>query len=198
MSRLQHFSPAYTDVWGFHIIFFSLQNGQKNKYPSICPRILLICFNESCRVCSFKSVLKLLAVLFEKITQPEALETNSVRDIVFSEISVDVLNADDGVTKLIEFLDKLFKKDELSEAYETYVAFDRFRRSKVSSLEDYVIEFEKLYNKTKKFKMELPQTVLAFKLLECSDLEMKYRQLVLTDVCLFDLILYVPSTLFQL
>ena len=44
----------YTDVWGFHIIFFSLQNGQKNRYPSICPRILLICFNESCRVCSFK------------------------------------------------------------------------------------------------------------------------------------------------
>ena len=54
MSRLQHFSIAYTDVWGFHISFFPLQNGQKNKYPSICPRILLICFNESCRVCSFK------------------------------------------------------------------------------------------------------------------------------------------------
>ena len=53
MSRLQHFSIAYTDVWGFHISFFPLQNGQKNKYPSICPRILLICFNESCRVCSF-------------------------------------------------------------------------------------------------------------------------------------------------
>ena len=103
---------------------------------------------------------------------------------MFSEITADVLNADDGVTKLIEFLDKLFKKDELSEAYETYVEFDRFRRSKVgvSSMEDYVIEFEKLYNKTKKFKMELPQPVLAFKLLECSDLEMKDRQLVLTGV----------------
>ena len=94
------------------------------------------------------------------------------------------MNADDGVTKLIEFLDKLFKKDELSEAYETYVEFNRFRRTKVgvSSMEDYVIEFEKLYNKTKKFKMELPQPVLAFKLLECSDLEMKDRQLVLTGV----------------
>ena len=28
---------------------------------------------------------------------------NSVRDKVFSEITADVLNADDGVTKLIEF-----------------------------------------------------------------------------------------------
>ena len=32
---------------------------------------------------------------------------------MFSEITADVLNVDDGVTKLIEFLDKLFKTDEL-------------------------------------------------------------------------------------
>ncbi|KAG1685087.1 Acidic leucine-rich nuclear phosphoprotein 32 family member A [Nymphon striatum] len=49
-------------------------------------------------------------------------------------------------------------------------------------MEDYVMEFEKLYNKTKKFNMELPQAVLAFKLLEYSELEMKDRQLVLTGV----------------
>lgn len=79
-------------------------------------------------------------------------------------------------------MDKIFKKDELSEAYEAYTEFDPFRRSKVSSMEDYVTEFEKLYNKTKKFHMELPQPVLAFKLLECSELEMKDRQLVLTGV----------------
>lgn len=46
-------------------------------------------------------------------------------------------------------------------------------------MEDYVIEFEKLYNKTKNFKMDLPKPVLAFKLLE---LDMKDRQLVLTGV----------------
>ena len=107
---------------------------------------------------------------------------NSIRDKVFSELTVDVLNADDGVGRLITFMDKIFKKDELSEAYEAYTEFDRFRRSKVSSMEDYVTEFEKLYNKTKKFHMELPQPVLAFKLLECSELEMKDRQLVLTGV----------------
>ena len=107
---------------------------------------------------------------------------NSIRDKVFSELTVDVLNADDGVEKLIEFMDKIFKKDELSEAYEAYTEFDRFRRSKATSMEDYVTEFEKLYNKTKKFKMDLPQPVLAFKLLECSELDMKDRQLVLTGV----------------
>ncbi|KAG1704025.1 Retrovirus-related Pol polyprotein [Nymphon striatum] len=107
---------------------------------------------------------------------------SSIRDKVFSDLSLDELNSDDGVDKLIEFMDKIFKKDELSEAYESYTEFDRFRRSKVGSMEDYVMEFEKLYNKTKKFNMELPQAVLAFKLLEYSELEMKDRQLVLTGV----------------
>ena len=107
---------------------------------------------------------------------------NSIRDKVFSELTVDALNADDGVAQLITFMDKIFKKDELSEAYEAYTEFDRFRRSQVTTMENYVTEFEKLYNKTKKFKMDLPQPVLAFKLLECSELDMKDRQLVLTGV----------------
>ena len=106
----------------------------------------------------------------------------SIRDKVFNELSVAELSDDEGVTKLITFMDKIFKKDELTEAYEAYTEFDRFRRTKASSMEDYVTEFEKLYNRTKKFKMDLPQPVLAFKLLEYSDLEMKDRQLVLTGV----------------
>ena len=46
---------------------------------------------------------------------------NSFRDKVFSELTVEVLNADDGVEKLILFMDKISKKDELSEAYEAYM-----------------------------------------------------------------------------
>ena len=72
-------------------------------------------------------------------------------------MTLDTLNADDGVKKLVEFMNTVFKKDELSEAYEIYTELDRFRRSKVNSMEDNVLEFEKLYNKSKKFKMDLPQ-----------------------------------------
>ena len=55
---------------GFSHIFFSLQNGQKNKYPSICHRILLIRFNESCRVCSFKNNIGLKTLLQQGILEP--------------------------------------------------------------------------------------------------------------------------------
>ncbi|KAG1651277.1 hypothetical protein GQR58_027299 [Nymphon striatum] len=61
---------------------------------------------------------------------------SSIRDKVFSDLILDELNSDDGVDSLIEFMDKIFKMDELSEAYEFYTEFDRFRRSKVGSMED--------------------------------------------------------------
>ena len=49
-------------------------------------------------------------------------------------------------------------------------------------MEEYVTEFEKLYTKAKKFKLDLPEPVLAFKLLDCSGLNHKDHQLTLTGV----------------
>ena len=46
-------------------------------------------------------------------------EEGNVRDKVFSELDVLALGRDDGVDILIKFLDKIYKKDELSAAYET-------------------------------------------------------------------------------
>lgn len=107
---------------------------------------------------------------------------SSIRDQVFSEISVDDLQKEDGVKTLIEFMDNIYKQDALSEAYEAYAEFDRYKRSNDASMDMYVGEFEKLYNRTKKYKMDLPESVLAFKLLESANLEKKDRQLVLTGV----------------
>jgi hypothetical protein len=45
---------------------------------------------------------------------------------------------------------------------------------------DYIIEFEHRYNKLCKFKMELTDAVLAFKLLHTAGLNVKDKQLALT------------------
>ncbi len=104
----------------------------------------------------------------------------TIREKVFSELGADKLNHKDGVKTLIAFLDTLYKKDEMSEAYEIYTDFDRFRRS--NDMEEYVTEFERLYNRTKKHNMNLPESVLAFRLLEGACLDHKDRQIVLTGV----------------
>eukprot|EP00112_Aurelia_sp_Birch-Aquarium-sp1_P025637 Seg862.2 transcript_id=Seg862.2/GoldUCD/mRNA.D3Y31 product="hypothetical protein" protein_id=Seg862.2/GoldUCD/D3Y31 len=109
-------------------------------------------------------------------------DSSNIRDKVFSDLSLDQLKGDDGVKKLMEFMDKLFKKDQLSEAYEAFSDFKRFKRKETMAMDTYVMEFEKLYNKTAKFKMTLPQAVQAFKLLEGAGLDQKDRQLVLTRV----------------
>ena len=54
-------------------------------------------------------------------------EEGNIRDKVFSELDVLTLGRDDGVYILIEFLDKIFKKDELSAAYETWTEFDHYK-----------------------------------------------------------------------
>ena len=105
--------------------------------------------------------------------------TGRARDTAL-EISADVLNADDGMAKLVEALDNVFLKEEKDRAYDAYTDFDTIRRETDVSMADYIVHFEQRYNKMRKFDMALPDTVLAFKLLDTADLDVKDKQLALT------------------
>ena len=48
-------------------------------------------------------------------------------------------------------------------AYEAYERFETFSRAPSVTVSDYIIEFERLYNKAKQHKMELPDGVLAYR-----------------------------------
>ncbi len=111
-----------------------------------------------------------------------SLPENAIRDKVFSELGVEELNRKEGVDSLLGFMDAVYKKDEVSTAYEAFSEFDRYKRDQQTSMEAYLLEFERLYNRTKKYTMSLPEAVLAFRLLDSSGLEHKDRQLVLTGV----------------
>ena len=104
-------------------------------------------------------------------------DSSSIRDKVFNELSLENLRKQDGVKTLITFMGNLFKKNALSEAYESYTQFDRFSRPPEMTMKNFIIEFEKYYNRAKKFGMALPEVVLAFKLLDCTGFEHNDRQL---------------------
>ena len=53
------------------------------------------------------------------------------------------------------------------------------------SMGDFIIEYERRYNICRKYKMEYPDSVLAFKLLDNAGLSVKERQLVLTAERIF-------------
>ena len=102
----------------------------------------------------------------------------SIRDKIFNELSLENLKKQDGVKTYGQSVQKY----ALSEAYESYTQFDKFSRTPEMTMENFITELEKYYNKTKKFDMALPEVVLAFKQLDCTGLEHKDRQLVLTGV----------------
>lgn len=96
------------------------------------------------------------------------------------EIPVDDLNKDTGMNTLLLKLDDLFLKEEKDQTYEAYTSFDRIMKDSGVSMTDYIIDFEQRYSRMRKYKMELPDAVLAFKLLDTACLEVKDRQLALT------------------
>ena len=109
-------------------------------------------------------------------------EGSEVRDKVFSTIEITNLNTDDGMTRLIDQLDKWYKKDQLTGAYEAWTKFDCFRKDGNNSMEKYIEDFDKRSRALNKYKITIPNSILAFKLLDCAGLEVKDKQIVLTAV----------------
>lgn len=96
------------------------------------------------------------------------------------EVAATELNKDEGMKTLTDTLDKVFEKEKIDSTYEAYTQFDKFSRKDGTSISDYVMEYERLYNRCKKYKLELPDAVLAFKLLDGSGLDLRSRQMALT------------------
>ena len=68
-------------------------------------------------------------------------EGSEVRDKVFSEVKIEDLNKDNGMETLIEALDKWYKKDELSAAYESWTRFETYKNIYNESRTKYICEF---------------------------------------------------------
>lgn len=96
------------------------------------------------------------------------------------EIPVDNLNKDTGIATLLAKLDNLFLKEEKDRLYKAYSDFDHIIKEVYMSMADYIIDFEQHYSRMRKYNMELPNAVLAFKLLDTACLDVMDRQLALT------------------
>ena len=93
------------------------------------------------------------------------------------ELDVGVISGDKGVEAILEQLDKLYLKDRHQTAYLAYEAFEKFQRPVAMSMTDFINEFERMYHKLKQHKMELPDGVLAYRLLKSAHLSEQHEQL---------------------
>ena len=70
----------------------------------------------------------------------------------------------------------------MSDGFEKYIAFERFRRIEGKSIQEFIPEWTTAYKKAKNIGCVLPDKVLAFKLLDAANLSQLERNLVLTGV----------------
>lgn len=94
------------------------------------------------------------------------------------ELEVDTLNADDGVDKLVAKLDGLYLKDENQRKYISMKAYEQYTRDSTQSIDSYINDFERLLNKVKSYKIELPDFAIAYRFLENANLEPSKADLV--------------------
>ena len=94
-----------------------------------------------------------------------------------SDINVKDFNSENGVDILVNKLKSLFAKDINQAAYLTYDKFETFKRATDVSMIDFINEFERLYNNIRKYEIELPAGVLAYRLLKSAEISEDKQQL---------------------
>lgn len=94
------------------------------------------------------------------------------------ELGDDLTNPDKGLKDVLSALDKMYLKDSCILAYESYETFESFKRPNSMSINDYVIKFEALFRTAKSHEMDIPDGVLAYRLLNNANLSEDKKQLI--------------------
>ena len=88
-----------------------------------------------------------------------------IKEKVFGELELDVLNSENGMSVLFEFLDENLLEDELMNRWHTFEDFEKFERKPGRNIREYVADFDLKFRKLEKLHIKLPPEILAFKLL---------------------------------
>ena len=88
----------------------------------------------------------------------------------------------DGIKKLIEYLDTIYKEDDMADAWSKFKNFQKLFRTQEIMINDFISEFEKEYILAKKAGCDYNDIILGFRLLEATRLNDIDEKFVLTGV----------------
>ena len=111
-----------------------------------------------------------------------SIKDTDTREKVLSQLSLEDLKQENGLEILIKFLDSFFGNDEISDALEKYEDFENFQRADNQSIRDFIACFDMKYRKLEKLNINLPQEILAFKMLGKANISREMRLIVLTGI----------------
>ena len=94
------------------------------------------------------------------------------------ELNSDIISEKDDVDKIIARLNKIYKKDELTEKYDTLELFEKYKRQGNTTIRNFLTEFEKHFHKTRSYETVMPDDLLAYCLIKSTNLTTRDEQLV--------------------
>ena len=94
---------------------------------------------------------------------------NEAEDKVL-ELDENEIICDLGVANIIKQLDKIYKKNETLEKFEALDSFETYRRQPEESINDFIIEFDKRLNRTKKLGTTMSNDLLAYRMIKCANM----------------------------
>ena len=107
--------------------------------------------------------------------------TGKAREAIL-ELDASLLNTEDGLNVLIKKLDTLFQEDKNQAALLAYDKFEQYKRPEDFSINEYLVEFERLVIRLKNYNIDLPEPVLAYRVLRSSNLSEENERLVRATV----------------
>ena len=93
------------------------------------------------------------------------------------ELTEAEIGADDGLSKILGKLDKLFLPDDNQRTLAALEKFESLKRSPSMTMASFILEFEKLHNQLKTFGCTYPDGVLAFRLMRSAGMSKEHEQL---------------------
>ena len=107
---------------------------------------------------------------------------SGIQDKIDTALGTDIENKEDGMTKLVTFLDGIYAEDEMTEAWSKYKQFIRLKKQIDQPITEFIADFDKAHTRAKESGCEFSDIVLGFNLLESSNLSETDEKFVLTAV----------------
>ena len=92
-------------------------------------------------------------------------------------LEISKVTAENCIVEIINVLDELYNENENQSAYLAYSEFENFKRPSDMTTKDYIAKFEALNGNIRKYNMELPDSVLAYRLLNSANLNEEENKL---------------------
>ena len=99
----------------------------------------------------------------------------AVRDLKPADIGKET-----GLDEIIVKLDAVYLKDENTCAYVAFKEFYEFKRASGENFSEFIVKYEHLYHKLTQYKMDLPEGVQAFFLLNAANMTEENEKLART------------------